>query len=444
MDSSEREALAQRALSLAGSGEVEVSVRDEDRALTRFTHNAIHQNVADRRTTVSFRVVRDGRTGAAVTNTHDDASLKATARQAAELAELAPRDPVFPGLPSPLPLSAAPANAFVADTATASPQARAAIAADIFRTAEAAALWAAGFVATQRGGLTVANSRGVLGSFDGTECGINVKQVGPSSSGFAEHFGTDVAGLRGAVVGSVAADKAVRSRDPQPVDPGPWTTIFEPAAFGELLSYLLDHFSARSFDEGSSFLSDGLGRHYAGDNVTLLDDYTDPAAPGMPFDFEGSPRQRVALLENGVGGAIVTDSYWAAKLQRANTGHAGPHAGTEGPKPVNATLQPGTKPLEQLIAETKRGLLVSRLWYIRPVDKRRTIVTGMTRDGTFLIEDGKVTRGVRNMRFNQSILDSLRAAEFSSAPERTVSFNYSIVTPAAKVAGFHFTSTTDF
>ena len=178
MDSSEREALARRALSLAGTGEVEVSVRDEDRALTRFTHNAIHQNVADRGTTVRFRVVRDGRTGAAVTNARDDASLKATALQAAELAELAPRDPIFPGLPSPLPLLPAPANAFVADTATASPQARAAIAADIFGTAEAATLWAAGFVATERSGLTVANSRGVLGSFDGTECGINVKQVG--------------------------------------------------------------------------------------------------------------------------------------------------------------------------------------------------------------------------------------------------------------------------
>lgn len=444
MDSSEREALARRALSLAGTGEVEVSVRDEDRALTRFTHNAIHQNVADRGTTVRFRVVRDGRTGAAVTNARDDASLKATALQAAELAELAPRDPIFPGLPSPLPLLPAPANAFVADTATASPQARAAIAADIFGTAEAATLWAAGFVATERSGLTVANSRGVLGSFDGTECGINVKQVGPSSSGFAEHFDTDLASLRGAAVGGVAADKAVRSHDPQPVDPGQWTAIFEPAAFGELLAYLLDHFSARSFDEGSSFLSDGLGRQYAGDNVTLLDDYTNPAAPGMPFDFEGSPRQLVPLLENGIGRGIVTDSYWAAKLQRENTGHAGPHGGTEGPRPVNAALQPGAKSLEQLIAETKRGLLVSRLWYIRPVDRRRTIVTGMTRDGTFLIEDGKVTRGVRNMRFNQSILETLRAAEFSSAPARTVSFNYSIVTPAAKVAGFHFTSTTDF
>ena len=253
-----------------------------------------------------------------------------------------------------------------------------------------------------------------------------------------------MASLRGAAVGGVAADKAVRSHDPQPVDPGQWTAIFEPAAFGELLAYLLDHFSARSFDEGSSFLSDGLGRQYAGDNVTLLDDYTNPAAPGMPFDFEGSPRQLVPLLENGIGRGIVTDSYWAAKLQRENTGHAGPHGGTEGPRPVNAALQPGAKSLEQLIAETKRGLLVSRLWYIRPVDRRRTIVTGMTRDGTFLIEDGKVTRGVRNMRFNQSILETLRAAEFSSAPARTVSFNYSIVTPAAKVAGFHFTSTTDF
>jgi predicted Zn-dependent protease len=444
MDKESREALALRALSFAQAGEAEVLVRDEDRALTRFTHNAIHQNVADTATTVRFRVVLEGRTGMATTNARGDEALRATAHRATELARLAPHDPAFPGLPEARELPFTPENAFVQRTADADPAIRTAIAAKIFAKAEEADLWSAGFVTTSRGGLTVANARGLLAGFDGTDCGVNVKQSGPDSSGFAEHFASDVATLDGGHLGSVAAQKAVRSRDPQAVEPGHWTVIFEPAAFGELLAYILDHFSARAFDEGSSFLSGGLGKRFAGENVTLVDDYANPRATGMPFDFEGSPKQRVALLENGVARNLVTDSYWAAKLGRENTGHAGPSLGLEGPQALNVALEPGEKSLEQLIAETKRGLLVSRLWYIRPVDHRKTIMTGMTRDGTFLIEDGRLTRGVRNLRFNQSILEMLRAAEFSSTPARTVSFNYSIVTPAAKVAGFHFTSTTAF
>jgi predicted Zn-dependent protease len=444
MTDAAREALAAHALSFSSAGETEVLVREEDRALTRFTHNAIHQNVADMGTSLRFRVVLDGRTGIASTNALHDEALRATALRAAELARLSPKDAIFPGLPEPRDVAPAPDRAFVQATAEADPAARAEVAGRIFEATESAGLWAAGFVTTSRTALTVVNSRGVRASFEGTDCGVNVKSNGPDSSGFAEHFDTGVDTLDGSRLGKIAADKAIRSRTPQPVAPGQWTVIFEPAAFGELLAYLLDHFSARSFDEGSSFLSDGLGKRYAGENVTLRDDYAHPGAPGMPFDFEGMPKQRLALLDAGIGANVVTDSYWAAKLGRPNTGHAGPTLALEGPQPLNAVLEPGSKSIEQLIAETERGLLVSRLWYIRPVDQRKTIVTGMTRDGTFLIENGAVRGGVRNMRFNQSILDILRAAEFSSGPARTASFNYSIVTPAAKVTGFHFTSATDF
>jgi predicted Zn-dependent protease len=164
----------------------------------------------------------------------------------------------------------------------------------------------------------------------------------------------------------------------------------------------------------------------------------------MPFDYEGVPKQRVPLLEHGVARGVVTDSYWAAKLDLPDTGHALPAPNSWGPQPTNVTVAPGSKSTAELIAETKRGLLISRFWYIRPVDLRQTIVTGMTRDGTFLIEDGKVARGVRNMRFNQSILAALSKVEFSSELARSGSYSYSIVVPAAKIAGFRFTSLTDF
>ena len=164
----------------------------------------------------------------------------------------------------------------------------------------------------------------------------------------------------------------------------------------------------------------------------------------MPFDYEGVAKQRVALFEHGVAKNVVTDSYWAAKLGRPNTGHALPAPNAEGPLPTNVVVAPGTKTTAQLIAETKRGVLVSRFWYIRPVDLRQTIVTGMTRDGTFLIENGQIVRGVRNMRFNQSILTALGTVEFSSELARSATYSYSSVVPAAKIEGFRFTSSTDF
>jgi PmbA protein len=443
VDRAAREALAQRVLTFAGEGETEVTVFDRDDALTRFTHNAIHQNVANRKTTVRVRAVRDGQTGVATGNGLDDAALRELAKRAAAMAALAPSDPAFPGLPGPAAAAPAPAGSFVAATAEATPDRRAAFAASIFAAAERDDLWAAGFVSAERGGVTIANSRGVSASFDGTDCGVNVKQNGPDSSGFAEHYATDIDTLGAERAGTIAAEKAVLARAPEAVTPGTWTVILEPAAFGELVSFLAGHFSAQSFDEGSSFLSGGLGQSFVGSNVSIHDDFAHPLAPSMPFDFEGFPKQRVALLENGVAKNLVTDSYWASKLGLPNTGHALP-GDSDGPYPLNLVMAPGTKTTAQLIAETERGLLVTRLWYVRPVDHRLTIVTGMTRDGTFLIENGRVTRGVRNMRFNQSILGALRDVELSVEAARTGGYSYSMVVPTAKVSAFGFTSLTDF
>jgi predicted Zn-dependent protease len=164
----------------------------------------------------------------------------------------------------------------------------------------------------------------------------------------------------------------------------------------------------------------------------------------MPFDYEGTPTKAVALVERGAATGIVTDTTWAAKLGCENTGHALPAPNAWGPHPRSVVVEPGSKTVAQLIAETKRGLLVSRFWYIRTVDQRKTIVTGMTRDGTFLIEDGEVRGGVRNMRFNQSIIEALAACEFSETPARTGGYSYSIVVPTAKIDRFTFTSLTDF
>jgi predicted Zn-dependent protease len=443
MDEAAREALAERVLTFAGAASIEAIVTDVDAGLTRFTHNAVHQNVAHTDTSVRVRTIVDGRTGVAATNDLGDDALRATVDRARFMASLAPRDDDAPGL-TKNERTAAPPGAYDPETANASPARRAGIVADICAVVERNALWAAGYVATERSGVTIANSAGTLVSFDGTSCALNVKANGPDSTGFAERFSTRIADVDGTAAGTVASAKAVRGRSPVTVEPGPWTVVLEPAAFGELLSYLSDHFSAQSFDEGSSFLCDGLERTYASANVSLADDYAHPLLAGMPFDFEGYRTERVPLLERGAAGRLVTDATWAKRLHRPNTGHGLPAPNAGGPLASHMVVAPGDTDATALIAGVERGLLITRFWYIRPVDARKTIVTGMTRDGTFLIERGEVTGGVRNMRFNQSIVEALGSAVFANACERTGGYAYSTVVPTVRLDDFTFSSGTEF
>ncbi len=443
MNKQQREELAARLLDKSPADQTEVVVTHDNSALTRFTQNAIHQNVAYEDSVVSVRAIIDKRTGVARTNRLDDRSLQSVIERACELAHLVPKDDVTPALPGAAAY-ATPKEAYLERTARATPAMRARLSETIFRTAEQHRLWAAGYTTTSTGGVTVVNSGGARASFDGTDCAVNIKMNAPDSAGFAEFYGNDVDQLEAQAAAAVAASKATQSRQPRAVEPGRWTVIIEPPAFGELLSYLTDHFSAQSYHEGSSFLSDGLGQRFAGEGVTIWDDFGHPLAPGMPFDYEGSPTQRLALLEDGVAKAIVTDSYWAKKLSRVNTGHALPAPNANGPQARHVVVSPGSRSREELIASIERGLLISRFWYIRTVDQRQTTVTGMTRDGTFLIEDGALRGGVRNMRFNHSLLETLRHCEFSRELHRTGGSSYSLVVPTVKVENFHFTSGTDF
>ncbi|MBV8491086.1 MAG: TldD/PmbA family protein [Candidatus Eremiobacteraeota bacterium] len=443
MDSASREALAQRVLERSTADQTEVIVSSADRALTRFTHEVCNQNVAVTEVGVSIRAIVDGRTGVAQTNHLDDTALDDVVRRAIAMAKLAPKDPAQPGLPNGGPVEAPP-GAYDGATAAATPEVRARMCDAIFREAEGAGYWSAGYVSTNAGGTTVLNSSGARASFDGTDAGVNVKMNAPDSTGFGEAYSAAVDNVDAGAAGNVAVTKARKGASPQSVDPGAWTVVFEPAAFGELVMYVAEHFSAQSFEEGSSFCSEGLNRRYFAENVNIRDDYAHPLNPGMPFDYEGQPTQRLALVENGIVRNVVTDSYYARKLDLPNTGHALPAPNSYGPQAMHLVVGAGTKPVEQLVAETKRGLLVTRTWYIRTVDQKRAIVTGMTRDGTFLIENGKVTSGVRNLRFNESLLEMLQHCEFGRDQHRSESYHYSVVTPAVKVAGFNFTSTTAF
>ena len=439
----ERLTLASRAVTESGgSDSLEASVFERRLCLTRFTHNEIHQNVDETETVVQFRAVVDGRAGWACTNFHDEDDLRRARDRAVSQARYGPKPAVPVTLPQPASY-AEPKNAYDAATAQAAPSIRAEAASKIFEIAADGEAWAAGYISTESLGFAIANSNGLRANFSQTDAAVNAKCLTSDASGFAESFSRNLDGFDPSSVAQRAVAKARDAGELQTPEVGSWTVIVEPPALGELLSYLLRHFSAERVHEGASFLAGGLGRKYVSEDVTLIDDYAHPLHAACPFDGEGTPTQRVTLFENGVAKDFVTDSEWAARLGRKNTGHY-ISGGVDGPHPRAAVLSPGKRTREELIASTKRGILISRFWYIRVVDVRHAIVTGMTRDGTFLIQNGKITRGLRNMRFNVRILDLLSDCELSSELVRTDAYSYSIVVPAAKFADFTFSSATSY
>jgi len=295
--------------------------------------------------------------------------------------------------------------------------ARAAAVAEIAHVMNRHELNAAGYVSSRSDAIAVGNSLGTRRYFRSTDSALNIKAIGQTSSGYAEGFARSFAGLRFAELAERAAKKAVDSANPRSLEPGKYTVILEPPAFHEFVGYLSwIGFGAQPLEEGSSFMAGRLGEKIVGENVTIRDDYAHPKGDGVPFDFEGVARQPVTLIERGVAKDVVYDSYYAAKLKHANTGHALPAPNSEGPLPQNIVIEPGAKSVDELIAETKNGVLVTRSWYISIVDQKKTLITGMTRDGLFAIKDGKVGRGLKNMRFNESILDALSRCELAKDP----------------------------
>ncbi len=242
-----------------------------------------------------------------------------------------------------------------------------------------------------------------------------------------------------------AAAKAYASREPVELAPGPYTVILEPAAVLDLVGQMFGDFSATAISDGRSFLRDRIGEKLFGDNVTIYDDAYHPLQAGAPFDGEGVPRKLLTLVDKGVVRDIAYCRQAAQAAGVAPTGHGYPLPNEYGEAPMNIVVAGGAVSLEEMIASTARGILVTRLWYIREVDPYEKIMTGMTRDGTFLVENGQVTRGVRNFRFNQALPELLSNVEALSPAVRSSGEEaFDMVVPALKVRNFHFTEVTRF
>jgi predicted Zn-dependent protease len=437
------ESIAERVLKLSEAEATEVEIGATTDALTRFANNTIHQNVAEQTLAISVRAVVDGRTARATTNKTDDESLRRVVASAITLARNTPKNP------SLLPMLGAQkyrkVSRFVAATAAATPQDRARAVTRVCRMAEKNKQTTAGIYSSGSMHSVLANSRGLFGRYEQTCAEFSVTILEDDSSGWAKSNSADISEVRPDALAESASRKAAESRKPCELAPGRYTAILEPAAVLDLVGFLFYDFAATAVADKRSCLTGRIGKKIFGDNITLSDDVFHPLQLGAPFDGEGFPRQKVLLVESGVPKNLVYSRSAAKKMKAKPTGHGFSLPNDYGEAPMNFVFAGGDKSIEEMVRTTERGILISRLWYIREVDPYEKVLTGMTRDGTFLVENGRVASGIRNFRFNQSVIEMLSNVEMLGPAVRAAGEEaFDMVVPAMKVRDFRFSEVTKF
>ncbi|MEX2211773.1 MAG: TldD/PmbA family protein [Gaiellaceae bacterium] len=396
---------AERALAAAEGDEAEVVVHAEHSGLARFAASEIHQPTLIDNAIVRLRVVRDGRVGSATTNRLGDEGLRDLAVRAAEAADSAPKDSSFPGF---APSGALPdVEGFDEETAALAPEEQARLARAALDGAADFGLY--GYVTSGVTELAVASTAGVRADQRSTDVSVLVLAADEGASGYAAATSWRVAGVDPAAVAAEAADKARRTRDPQPLEPGPYRAVLEAYAVAELLDYFaFDAFNGQGFLEERSYLAGRIGERVFDERISIADDPLDPRGLPRAIDFEGTPKQRVELVERGVARGVVWDRTTAARAGRESTGHAvQPEYQTYGAIPVSLSLAPGDATIEELCEAVGDGLYVTRLHYLGVVAPREGIITGMTRDGTFRVRDGKPAEPLPNLRFTVAVPEVL-------------------------------------
>ena len=432
-----------RAARALGVDEVEAILSTSTQALTRFANNAIHQNVAESSSHLSVRARIEGRTARASTNRLDPDGIRDAVEQAIAITRLT--EPDEESLPMTEPAEYQAVDRWSEATAQVTPTERARAVAAAIAAVESAGQTAAGIYSTDATEYTLLNSRGVEAHYRETMARFSITAMGDGSSGWAKASACGHGAIDPLELATSAARKASQSAAPRELPPGRYTVILEPAAVLDLAGQMFGDFSATAIRDGRSFLNDRIGKQIFGSNITIHDDAGHPLQAGAPFDGEGVPRRRLTLVEDGVGREIAYCRQAAAKAGVAPTGHGFPLPNEYGEAPVNIVIAGGDTSIEQMVAATERGILVTRLWYIREVDPYGKIFTGMTRDGTFLVEGGEVTAGVRNFRFNQGLMEMLsNVVDLSPAVRASGEETFDMVAPAMRIHDFNFTEVTRF
>lgn len=426
-------ALTEKVLGFSQADDCIVNLGGSESGNVRYARNTVTTSGAETNISLGVTSAFGKKTGTATINELDDASLEKVVRRSEELAQLAPENPEY--VPPLEPQEYAETPTYVEATAGVDPAYRARVAADSIEPASAEDITAAGFFENSDGFSSIANSKGLFAYQRSTDVDFSVtmRTSDGTGSGYVTRDYNDVGKFDSARASQIALDKAIQSRSPRAIEPGKYTVILEPTAGIDLLENMMYNMDARSADEGRSFLSKAegqtkVGEKIVGDAVTIYSDPTNPQVPAAAWAGDGRPRERTVWIEDGVVQNVFYTRFWAQKQGVQAT-----------PSPGNFIMEGGDASIEEMIADTRRGILVTRLWYIRTVDPQTLLYTGLTRDGTFFIENGEIRYPVKNFRFNESPVIMLNNVEALGAPQRQ---SGSLV-PPMKIRDFTFTSLSD-
>jgi predicted Zn-dependent protease len=437
---SEARALLDRVMGLAKAEGCEADLQSTRSGNIRFARNAVSTSGVTDDATLSVRSRYGRRVGTAQVNQFDDETLARTVRRTEELARVAPEDPEVQPILEPQRYADV-AAAFVESTAAVTPDFRAGVAAASIAAAKTRSGVAAGYMVDSARWAATRNSRGHFGYYTETDAtySVTVRTESGGGSGWGGQDLTDIRTLDAEAAARLAAEKAVASRDLRAIEPGKYTVILEPAASVDLLQLILLNSGAREADEGRSFLTKAgggtkLGQKLVDERVTIYSDPANPELPCRPWDDEGLPRTRTPWIEKGVVRNLRYTRYWADQQKKPAVG-----------APGNWIMEGGEGSLEDLIRGTDRGVLVTRTWYIREVDPQTLLYTGLTRDGTFFVENGRIAYAIKNFRFNESPVIMLNNLDALAKPVRVQGAETvgRAMVPPMRVRDFTFSSLSD-
>ena len=437
------ETILQKTVSFSEGDQTEAILYGGTSYLTGFANNYIHRNVGENNYSLSVRVAFGKKIGSASVNDFSEGALKDVVKRAVEIARLQRENPNFVSFAKPE--ASENRDFFNEKTAKVTPDMRAAYVKKILDKSKEKGLNANGTFVIDLMQIGILNSLGVSRFGSLTIASLKSVILGDNSSGYSKEVSTNVDDISVDSIIKESIGITEMGKNPEAVEPGKYEVVLSPYSLAEFINSLM-YFSlnARAVEEGTSFLTGNFGKKILGGNITMYDDGLSPETIPMPFDFEGVPKKKVIFFENGVAKDVVYDTMTAYKNGKESTGHSLPQPSAYSPYPMNVIMAGGDLSKDEIISHVEHGLYVHRFWYTNPMDPRRAVITGMTRDGLFLIENGRITKPVKNMRFTESIITALNNCIELSKEKKVIYDDSSITVPYVRIKDFTFTSITEF